>query len=195
MRNTNNIFILFNELNFLLNNNAHIFVKTIGMKLYQLHAKQSFPISRKEAWDFLSSPKNLQKITPEKMGFTILSGADRPMYAGQIIQYKVSPLPGYTTKWVTEITHVKQGTYFVDEQRFGPYALWHHKHFINEVEGGVEMEDIIDYKLPFGILGQIAHPIVVKKQLSQIFEYREQELIARFGSIPGSKKEIHFKSF
>ncbi len=129
------------------------------------------------------------------MGFTILSGADRPMYAGQIIQYKVSPLPGYNTKWVTEITHVKQGEYFVDEQRFGPYALWHHKHFINEIAGGVEMEDIIDYKIPFGILGQIAHPIIVKKQLSQIFAYREQKLIELFGTLEGSVKEIHFKSF
>jgi ligand-binding SRPBCC domain-containing protein len=186
---------LFNELNFLLNNNASIFVKNTWMKLYQLHAKQSFPISRQEAWDFLSSPKNLQEITPKHMGFTILSGADRPMYAGQIIQYKVSPLPGYTTKWVTEITHVKPGEYFVDEQRFGPYALWHHKHFINEVDGGIEMEDIIDYKIPFGIFGQLAHPIIVKKQLSQIFEFREKQLIGRFGSIPGSEKEFHFKSF
>lgn len=165
------------------------------MKLYQLHSKQSFPISKKEAWDFLSSPKNLQKITPEHMGFKILSGADRPMFPGQIITYKVSPFPGYTTKWVTEITHVKQGDYFVDEQRFGPYALWHHKHFINEIDGGVEMEDIIDYKIPFGVFGQIAHPIVVKKQLSQIFEFREQKLIALFGSIPNTPKEIHFKSF
>lgn len=129
------------------------------------------------------------------MGFTILSGADRPMFPGQIITYKVSPFPGYTTKWVTEITHVAHGEYFVDEQRFGPYALWHHKHFINEIDGGVEMEDIIDYKIPFGILGQIAHPILVKKQLNQIFEFREQKLIERFGSIPNTPKEIHFKSF
>ena len=179
----------------MLNNIDSIFVQNTIMKLYQLHSKQSFPISKEVAWDFLSSPKNLQKITPEHMGFTILSGADRPMFPGQIITYKVSPFPGYTTKWVTEITHVKQGEYFVDEQRFGPYALWHHKHFINEIDGGVEMEDIIDYKIPFGVLGQIAHPLIVKKQLSQIFEFREQKLIALFGSMPNTQKEIHFKSF
>lgn len=164
------------------------------MKLYQLHAKQSVPISQKEAWDFLSSPANLKVITPDHMGFNILDGGDRPMFSGQIIQYKVSPFPGYSTKWVTEITHVKEGEYFVDEQRFGPYALWHHKHFIKSIEGGVEMEDIIDYKIPFGILGQLAHPIIVKKQLKQIFKYREKKLQELFGQIEGIPNELHLKS-
>jgi len=164
------------------------------MKLYRLHSKQSLPISREEAWDFLSDPKNLKTITPDHMGFNMLSGGDRPMFAGQIIQYKVSPFPGYSTKWVTEITHVKEGEYFVDEQRFGPYSLWHHKHFLKSIKGGTEMEDIIDYKIPFGLLGQLAHPIVVKKQLKQIFSYREQKLIELFGSMEGSAKELHFSS-
>ena len=165
------------------------------MKLYQLHSKQALPISKAEAWDFLSNPGNLKVITPEHMGFTILSGTDRPMFPGQIIQYKVSPFPGYTTKWVTEITHVSEGEYFVDEQRFGPYALWHHKHFIKEIDGGVEMEDIIDYKIPLGILGQIAHPIIVKNQLKKIFEFREQKLISLFGTVAGAPKTITYKSF
>ncbi|MEM7485189.1 MAG: SRPBCC family protein [Bacteroidota bacterium] len=165
------------------------------MKLYQLHAKQQLPISKSDAWDFLSDPKNLKVITPEKMGFQIVSGAERPMFPGQIIQYKVSPFPGFKTKWVSEITHVKQGDYFVDAQLFGPYALWQHKHFISEIEGGVEMEDIIDYKIPFGILGQIAHPLLVKGQLTSIFKFREQKLTELFGSIEGSQTEIHFKSF
>ena len=139
------------------------------MKLYQLHAKQAIPISKEEAWDFLSDPKNLKEITPDHMGFQILSGADRAMFQGQIIQYIVKPFPGISTKWVTEITHIKEGEYFVDEQRFGPYALWHHKHFLKEVDGGVEMEDIIDYKIPFGVLGRLMHPLIVKKQLKRIF--------------------------
>ncbi len=164
------------------------------MKLYQLHSKQVLPITQKEAWNFISSPANLKAITPDHMGFNILSGADRPMFAGQIIQYKVSPFPGYSTKWVTEITHVKEGEYFVDEQRFGPYALWHHKHFIKQVDGGVEMEDIIDYKIPFGILGQLAHPIIVKKQLKKIFAYREEKLIERFGKIEGVSNILELKS-
>ncbi len=164
------------------------------MKLYQLHSKQLLPTSQKEAWKFLSSPANLQRITPDHMGFEILSGADQPMFPGQIIHYKVSSFPGIKTKWVTEITHVKEGEYFVDEQRFGPYALWHHKHFLKKNDKGVEMEDIIDYKIPFGILGQLAHPILVKKQLKQIFKYREDKLMELFGKVEGIPNVLEFKN-
>ncbi|MHA7057146.1 SRPBCC family protein [Aquimarina sp. M1] len=151
------------------------------MKIYTLRAKQNLPISLQEAWDFLSDPKNLKIITPDYMGFEIVSGADRAMYAGQLIQYIVTPVAGIKTKWVTEITHVVDKRYFVDEQRFGPYALWHHKHFIKEIPGGVEMEDIIDYKVPFGILGQLVHPFLVKPKLKEIFNYREKKLLELFG--------------
>ena len=151
------------------------------MKIYTLHKKQKLPITVNEAWDFLSDPKNLKVITPDYMGFNILSGAERPMFPGQIIQYIVTPVMGIKTKWVTEITHVMDKEYFVDEQRFGPYALWHHKHFIKEIEGGVEMEDIIDYKIPMGILGQIVHPILVKPKLEEIFNYRTEKLEELFG--------------
>lgn len=153
------------------------------MKIYTFHSKQNLPISKAEAWKFLSDPKNLKVITPDYMGFHILSGAERPMFAGQIIQYIVTPIMGVKTKWVTEITQVKDTDYFVDEQRFGPYALWHHKHFVKEIEGGVEMEDIIDYKLPFGWLGQMAHPILVKPKLNEIFDYRRKKLIELFGEL------------
>jgi ligand-binding SRPBCC domain-containing protein len=135
-----------------------------------------------EAWKFFSSPANLKVITPPYMGFDIISGGDRPMFAGQIIQYIVTPVAGIKTKWVTEITHVKEPYYFVDEQRFGPYALWHHKHFLREIDGGVEMEDIIDYKLPFGIIGQAVHPFMVKPKLEEIFNFRRNKLIELFGS-------------
>lgn len=151
------------------------------MKLYQLKTKQNIPISIDKAWSFFSNPENLKKITPKEMNFTIISGANRSIYSGQIIQYKVTPMLGISTKWVTEITHVKEKEYFVDEQRFGPYALWHHKHFIKEIEGGIEMEDIVDYKIPFGLLGQFAHWLFVKNKLNQIFKYREQILIKLFG--------------
>jgi ligand-binding SRPBCC domain-containing protein len=151
------------------------------MKVYTLHKKQLLPISKVEAWSFLSDPKNLKTITPDYMSFDILSGADKPMFAGQIIQYIVTPILGIKTKWVTEITHVVDGNYFVDEQRFGPYALWHHKHFIKEIDGGVEMEDIIDYKVPFGILGQLVQPILVKPKLEEIFNYRTKKLEELFG--------------
>jgi ligand-binding SRPBCC domain-containing protein len=164
------------------------------MKLHQLHSKQVLPISKEEAWDFLSDPKNLKVITPNAMGFQVLSGADKKMYAGQIIQYNVTPFPGFKTRWVSEITHVKQGEYFVDEQVFGPYALWHHKHFINVTVDGVEMEDIIDYKAPFGILGQLANAILIKNQLKQIFKYREEKLIELFGKVLGKPGFLEFKT-
>lgn len=152
------------------------------MKIYTLHKKQMLPITVETAWEFLSDPKNLKAITPEYMGFHILSGADRPMFAGQIIQYIVTPILGIKTKWVTEITQSVKNEYFVDEQRYGPYALWHHKHFIKAVDGGVEMEDIIDYKIPFGILGQLVHPILVKPKLEEIFNYRTKKLEELFGT-------------
>lgn len=144
------------------------------MKIYTLHTIQKIPISLQEAWEFLSNPKNLKTITPDYMGFEILSGAEKPMHPGQIIQYIVTPVLGIKTKWVTEITHVVDKHFFVDEQRFGPYSLWHHKHFIKEIEGGIEMEDVVDYKLPFGIIGQMVHPIMVKPKLNKILNIEER---------------------
>jgi ligand-binding SRPBCC domain-containing protein len=151
------------------------------MKIYTLRTKQKLPISIEKAWDFLSNPKNLEVITPDSMAFKTISGDDRAIFAGQIIQYIVKPMLGIPVKWVTEITQVVDQNYFVDEQRFGPYALWHHKHFLKEIPGGVEMEDIVDYKLPMGLLGQMVHPFLVKPKLKEIFNYREKKLIELFG--------------
>jgi ligand-binding SRPBCC domain-containing protein len=153
------------------------------MKIYTKSSKQNLPITIQEAWAFLSNPKNLKTITPDYMGFIIESGADRPMFPGQIIQYIVTPVLGIKTKWVTEITHVEELRYFVDEQRFGPYSLWHHKHFLKEIPGGVEMEDVIHYKIPMGFIGQLVHPILVKPKLDEIFDYRRKKLIDLFGEI------------
>ena len=153
------------------------------MKIYRLHSKQNLPINLDQAWEFLANPNNLAVITPASMGFKIISGDDKALYSGQIIQYTVTPLLGIPIKWVTEITHVVDKKYFVDEQRFGPYALWHHKHFLKEIPGGVEMEDIVDYKLPMGILGQVLHPFLVKPKLKEIFEFRRKKLIELFGEI------------
>ena len=114
------------------------------LKLYQIKTSQKLPITIEKAWNFLSNPKNLTEITPAYMNFRILSGADKKIFPGQIIQYKVSPILGLNLKWVTEITHVVDKEYFVDEQRFGPYSLWHHKHFIKKINGGIEMVDIVD---------------------------------------------------
>lgn len=151
------------------------------MKIYTLHTTQKLPISINEAWDFISDPKNLETITPDSMGFKTISGDDKKMFPGQIIQYIVKPLFGIPMKWVTEITHVADKSYFVDEQRFGPYALWHHKHFLKEIPGGVEMEDIVDYALPLGFLGQLVQPFLVKPKIKEIFDYRRDKLIELFG--------------
>ena len=152
------------------------------MKLYRLETIQRLPISILEAWKFLSDPKNLKQITPNYMGFKIVKGAESSMYAGQIIEYVVTPLLGIPTTWVTEITHVKEPEYFVDEQRFGPYALWHHKHFIKPIKNGVEMVDLVDYKIPFGFLGRLAQPLVVYPKLKEIFEFRKEALTKLFGT-------------
>jgi ligand-binding SRPBCC domain-containing protein len=149
--------------------------------IYTLEASQILGISLTKAWDFFSSPENLSKITPGHMGFQITSEVPRKMYPGQIITYKVVPFPGFKTNWVTEITHVAEGRFFVDEQRFGPYRMWHHEHRFEEIEGGVLMTDRVSYKLPFCILGRLAHILFVKNQLKQIFTYREVYLNQMFG--------------
>ena len=149
--------------------------------VYRLKTVQNLPISVEKAWDFLSDPGNLKTITPDYMDFKILEGAEEKMYAGQIIKYIVNPVLGLPLRWVTEITQVEDQKYFVDEQRFGPYSLWHHKHFIKAIPGGVEMIDIVDYKLPLGMLGRIAHPLFVKRKLNQIFNYRYNKLVELFG--------------
>lgn len=151
------------------------------MKIYTLNKKQQLPIGLDEAWEFLSNPKNLKIITPTYMSFDIISGAEKPMFAGQIIQYLVTPILGIKTKWVSEITQYVEKKYFVDIQLYGPYTLWHHKHFVHEIDGGVELEDIIDYKVPLGILGQLVHPFLVKPKLEEIFNYRQQKLLELFG--------------
>ena len=150
--------------------------------MYQYTSKQELSTSIKEAWIFLSDPKNLKRITPDYMGFDIISGADRSMFPGQIIQYRLTPILNIPFRWVTEITHVKEGVYFVDEQRFGPYTFWHHKHFIKKTSNGVIMEDIVDYKLPLGPLGWLAHKLFVRKKVKQIFDYREKALNEIFNS-------------
>jgi len=151
--------------------------------LYQLKAVQKFPVPSQKLWDFIATPRNLAVITPEKMGFKTLSGDDLEMFAGQIIDYTITPLFGIKINWVTEITHVENGVYFVDEQRFGPYAFWHHKHFLNETDYGCEMIDVVHYKVPMGFLGRLAHPILVRPKLEEIFEFRRKKLIALFGEI------------
>lgn len=151
------------------------------MGFYQLHKTQEIKAPIAEVWDFISNPKNLKKITPKYMGFNITSGdLLESMYEGMIISYQVSPLMGINTTWVTEITHVKEGQYFVDEQRIGPYKLWHHQHIIEPTQNGTLMKDIVSYAPPFGILGNIANVLIIKSKLEEIFTYRKKALDTLF---------------
>lgn len=152
------------------------------MSIYQLKQQQKVPASISEVWDFISSPRNLKRITPDYMGFKIITdNLPEKMYPGMIIAYKVSPVLGIKMTWVTEITHVDEHVFFVDEQRVGPYTIWHHEHKIEKIDGGVLMTDIVTYKPPFGILGQIANAIFIRKQIESIFAYRDKAVIDIFG--------------
>jgi ligand-binding SRPBCC domain-containing protein len=149
------------------------------------------PISLEQAWEFFSSPSNLKEITPSNLGFNIISKHHgEKMYPGQIIEYIVKPILGIPLYWMTEITQVKDMQYFIDEQRFGPYRLWHHQHHFRAIEGGVEMTDIVHYKLPFWILGDWAHGLFVKQQVRNIFEHRFVATEKKLGSWPGEKPRI-----
>ena len=151
------------------------------MAFYQLLKKQFVPATIEEVWDFISSPKNLKEITPDYMGFDITSeNLPDKMYAGMIITYKVRPVAGIPMTWITEITHVEEKRYFVDEQRVGPYALWHHQHIIEPHGNGVMMTDIVSYKPPLGFLGSIANALFIRSRLEVIFAYREKALKKRF---------------
>ncbi|MTI22522.1 hypothetical protein E1176_15935 [Fulvivirga sp. RKSG066] len=147
------------------------------MKVYRITRKQTLPLSIDEAWEFFSSPYNLKKITPPSMGFNIthISGGER-MYEGQIITYRLNPVPGIPVNWTTEITHVKRPSFFVDQQLTGPYALWHHQHHFKETDQGVEMIDEVNYAIPLGIIGRFANWLFVGKRVSAIFDYRYNTL-------------------
>lgn len=145
------------------------------MSVYKIVREQKLNATLEEVWNFFSNPANLIQITPEHMRFRVTSGTlPDAIYPGQIITYKVSPLLGIPLFWMTEITHVAPLKMFVDEQRRGPYKMWHHEHHFSATEDGcVLMRDIVHYQLPLGPLGRLAHSLFVKKQLTDIFEVRK----------------------
>ncbi len=162
-------------------------------KVYSLKTVQKIPISLDEAWDFFSKPDNLKEITPNNLGFNIVSKHHgSAMYAGQIIEYTVKPLLGVPLYWMTEISHVEPKRFFVDEQRFGPYSMWHHQHHFKTIKGGVEMTDIVHYKLPLWVLGDLANSILVKAQLRGIFNYRFKAVDEKFGTWAGAEHAVIF---
>lgn len=152
-------------------------------KVYVLKRVQQLPIPVAEAWGFFSQPKNLFALTPPALNLKFTNDLfGDAMYPGQVITYKVKPLLRIPLFWMTEITHVAKPHFFVDEQRRGPYALWHHEHHFKPIAGGVEMTDLVHYALPFGFIGNWAHALFVKKQLEEIFAYRFRKTETLFGT-------------
>ena len=147
----------------------------------RLHRQQVLPITLKTAWDFFSRPENLARITPANLGFEVTSILPETMYAGLIISYRVCPFGGIAVPWVTEITHIREPLFFVDEQRSGPYRLWHHQHLFEDVADGIKMTDIVHYQVPFGWFGYWLSAGLVQRRLDGIFEYRKQKLKEIFG--------------
>ena len=164
------------------------------MAVYFLKAVQRVPISMNDAWQFFSSPGNLHLISDSEMGFTVLSrGHSNSIYAGQVLEYRVRPVLGIPLYWMTEITHVREGLFFVDEQRFGPFRMWHHQHHFREIDGGVEMTDLVHYKNPLGKLGDLANALFVRKKVQEIFRFRYQRVIELLGDWPGQEMDISLR--
>jgi ligand-binding SRPBCC domain-containing protein len=153
-----------------------ISIPEFGMKTIQLVTQQFLPVTREQAWDFFSDPRNLNRITPQGMNFRILDQLPERVYPGMIIRYTLTPVGPLPVHWVTEITQVKEGEFFIDDQRAGPYALWHHQHLFRDVEGGTEMTDIVTYALPMGRLGRCVAGAFVARKVRGIFEYRSAVL-------------------
>jgi ligand-binding SRPBCC domain-containing protein len=160
-------------------------------KVYSLYSQQRVPASLDDVWAFFSDARNLLDVTPPHLNLKVTNEVyGDSVYAGQVMTYDVKPLLGIPLSWMTEITHVADKKYFVDEQRKGPYQLWHHQHHFKAIEGGVEMTDLVHYRLPLGFLGSIANSILVKKELEKIFTYRYHQIIKRFGNWEGDKMEL-----
>ncbi|MBP4138817.1 MULTISPECIES: SRPBCC family protein [Flavobacterium] len=152
------------------------------MKIYKIETVQHLNTTIEECWNFFSSPRNLETITPDTMGFEIQDYDNKQMYPGQVITYTLKPLLGIKISWMTIITTSKTNEYFVDEQRFGPYALWHHKHFFEATDTGVKMTDVVHYALPLGFLGRIMNTLMVREKIKTIFAYRYNKIEELFNS-------------
>ena len=153
------------------------------MKVHTLRQEQRLPISREEAWEFFSTPRNLDFITPADAGFEVTYLSAERMYEGQIITYKAKVIPLVSMTWVTEISSVKEGYTFIDRQLFGPYKLWHHRHTFEDIEGGVLMKDLVHYVMPLGFIGEIARSLFVGEKLRRVFEFRRNVLEEKFGKL------------
>ena len=154
------------------------------MRVYRLEARQPVPIDGATAWAFFSDPMNLAELTPPDLGFRITSDPPERIYAGLILHYRVTPLLNLPVGWTTEITHIDEPLRFVDEQRTGPYKLWHHEHEFRSIDGGTEICDLVHYALPLDPLSRPLHELLVRDRLIGIFQFRSAVLRDRFGAPP-----------
>ncbi|MCB1124188.1 MAG: SRPBCC family protein [Verrucomicrobiae bacterium] len=152
--------------------------------MYTFERKQKIPRTLDEVWDFFSTPKNLQEMTPESLNFEILSENENKIYEGQIIEYRIEIMPGIKRRWTTEISEVQERKEFVDEQIKGPYRYWHHRHTFEEAEDGVWMTDRVNFNMPFWILGKLAYHSFVRNRLVEVFDFRSKYLVEKFDALP-----------
>lgn len=149
--------------------------------IHRLYRQQTVRAPLEEVWAYFATPQNLNEMTPDNMKFEIVHGGEGKMFAGQMIEYRVQFMPLVKSLWLTEIAHVNEGSYFVDEQRTGPYHLWYHEHSFAAVNGGTQITDQVTYVMPFGFLGDIVHALWVKNRLKGIFDFRTVKVKELFG--------------
>jgi ligand-binding SRPBCC domain-containing protein len=149
--------------------------------IHYLHREQIIPAPREKVWEYFCNPRNLNEMTPPDMNFGILAGGDVKMYSGQLIEYRVEFAPGLRSTWLTEIAHVRDCEYFVDEQRIGPYHFWYHEHHFEDTATGTKMIDQVTYMIPFGVAGDVLNRIWIGRRLKQIFDFRRHKILESFG--------------
>jgi ligand-binding SRPBCC domain-containing protein len=152
-------------------------------------------MAMEDAWAFFASPSKLVEMTPADVGFELLGDHSGPIYEARILRYRIKLAQGVKIHWTTEIKAVVRGHSFVDEQRAGPFAFWHHRHTFEPIDGGVKMTDAIHYAVPFGVAGELIHPLLVRPKLERIFKFRRVTLENRFGSMDGSLHSKPLGSF
>lgn len=149
----------------------------------KIKQEQYLPISLDSAWDFFATPKNLNEVTPDDMVFEITSELPDKMYEGLIITYRIRPMLNIPINWCTEITHIKERSFFIDEQRKGPYKIWHHEHHFKEVVGGVLMTDLLYYEIGKSFIGWVLGRLFVHKRVKEIFDFRYKALEKYFNKL------------
>jgi ligand-binding SRPBCC domain-containing protein len=154
-----------------------------NMASHILKFVQQIPVSLDEAWSFFSSPGNLARITPPEMMFRITNGAgDKSIEEGMIITYTLYPFMMLPVRWETEITSVSRPFFFEDRQKSGPYESWHHRHIFSKIDGGVEMTDILEYRLPMDYFGELVNTLIVSRRLEEVFDYRRRKIVEILGA-------------